>query len=86
MAILSKKLTQFDKEDVQSMNEMLEKFAQFQGEVFKGKNYSPENIAYIPVLALALLKSQRAVQTLTWALVGLTAVLAVLTGFIVAGI
>ena len=106
MSILSKKLTQFDKEDVEILDEMLSKFAAYkrgdvtpdggQGRVVeeyrvptKGSglpDYSPGYVAYFPVLALALLKSQRAIQTLTWVLVGLTAVLAILTGFIIAGI
>jgi hypothetical protein len=101
---LSKKLTQFDKEDVKLLDEMLSKFAAYkrgdvtsdggQGRVVeeyrvptKGSglpDYSASYVAYFPILAVALLKSQRAVQTLTWVLVGLTAVLAVLTGFVTA--
>ena len=103
--ILSKELTQFDKEDVKLLDEMLSKFAACKkGDVTpdggegrlveeyrvptKGSglpDYSASYVAYFPVLALALLKSQRAVQALTWVLVGLTAVLAVLTAFTIAG-
>ena len=106
MPILSKKLTQFDKEDVKLLDEMLSKFAAYkkvdvtpdggQGRVVeeyrvptKGSglpDYSASYVAYFPVLALAVLKSQKAVQTLTWVLVGLTAVLAILTGVLIAGI
>jgi len=88
MPILSKKLTHFDKEDVELLDEMLNRFATLKGETKLGKTswWSPDNVAYFPVLALALLKSQKTVQTLTWALVGLTAVLAILTGVLIAGI
>jgi len=87
MPILSKKLTQFDKDDVKLLDEMLSKFANLKQEMRTGlPDYSPSYVAYFPVLALALLKAQRTVQILTWALVGLTAVLAILTGFIIAGV
>lgn len=87
MSILSKKLTQFDEEDVKLLGEMLSKFDTLKRE--RGgdlPDYSPDYVAYFPVLALALLKSQKTIQTLTWVLVALTAVLAILTGFIIAGI
>lgn len=87
MPILSKRLTQFDKEDVKFLDEMLSKFHILKQEMGTGlPDYSPSYIAYFPVLALALLQSQRAVQTLTWVLVDLTAVLAILTGVLIAGI
>ena len=87
MSILSKKLTQFDKEDAKLLDEMLSKFQSLKQETRSGlPDYSPSYVAYFPVLALALLKSQKAVQTLTWVLVGLTAALAILTAFIIAGI
>jgi len=85
MPILSKKLTQFDKDDVKLLDEMLSKFAAYKkGDVASGDyqghvvetfrvpakgsslpDYSPNYVACFPVLALALLKSQKAVQTLT---------------------
>jgi len=87
MPILSKKLTQFDKEDVKLLDEMLSKFDTLKRE--RGgdlPDYSPDYVAYFPVLALSLLKSQKTIQTLTWVLVALTAILAILTGILIAGI
>jgi len=106
MSILSNKLTQFDKEDVKLLDEMLSKFAayrkgdiapdDYQGRVAKTyrvpakgsglPDYSPGYVAYFPVLALAFLKSQQAIARLTWALIGLTVVLAVLAVFSIVGI
>ncbi len=87
MPILSKELSRFDKEDIELLDEMLSKFHALKQEIGGDLlDYSPSYVAYFPVLALALLKSQKAVQTLTWVLVGLTAVLAILTAFIIAGI
>lgn len=87
MPIFSKKLGKFDKDDVELLDGMLCKFATFKQEMGTGlPDYSTNYIAYFPVLALALLQSQRAVQRLTWVLVGLTAVLAILTGVLIAGI
>jgi len=99
MPILSNKLTQFDKEDVKLLDEMLSKFAahkkgdiapdDYQGRVVetyrvptKGSglpDYSSGYVAYFPVLALALLKSQQAIGKLTRWLLGLTGVLVFLT-------
>jgi hypothetical protein len=62
MSVLSKKLTQFDKEDVNLLDEMLSKFHALKGE--RGgdlPDFSPSYIAYFPVLTLALLKAQRVI-------------------------
>lgn len=78
MTILTKKLTEFDKEDVKLLDEMLRKFHEYK----KGSglpDYSSSYIAYFPVLALALLKSQDRLEKLTLVLVGLTIILAILT-------
>lgn len=99
MPVLSTKLTQFDKKDVELLDEMLSKFAaykkgdtapdDYQGRVVerfrvprKGSglpDYSANYVAYFPVVALALLKSQQAVGRLTRWLIGFTVVLVSLT-------
>ena len=106
MSILSKKLIDFDEEDVKLLDEMLSKFAaykkgdiaphNYQGRVVetyrvpaKGSglpDYSANYVAYFPVLTLALLKAQKGITRLTWTLIGLTIILAILTGFSIAGI
>jgi len=78
MAILSKKLLNFDKKDVDIMNEMLLKFIEYK----KGcgmPDFSTNLIGYFPVLTLALLKSQMAIEKLTLVLLILTVVLAVIS-------
>ena len=106
MSILSKKLTDFDEEDVKLLDEMLSKFAAYkkgdiaphnsQGRVVEMyrvpakrsglPDYSDSYVAYFPVLTLALLKAQKGITRLTWTLIGLTVILAILTGFSIAGI
>ncbi len=74
----------FDEKDVKRLDEMLSKFAAYK----KGSglpDYSPNYVAYFPVAALALLKSQRSITRLTKALVGLTVLLAIIAGFSIAG-
>jgi hypothetical protein len=83
MPILSRKLTQFDKEDVELLDKMLAKFATYK----KGSgvpDHSPNYVAYFPVLAIAFLKSQQRLEKLTWVLIGLTVVLAIVTGLNIA--
>lgn len=84
MSILSKKLTDFDEEDVKLLDEMLSKFAAYKRSGLP--DYSANYVAYFPVLTLALLKAQKGITRLTWTLIGLTVILAILTGFSIAGI
>jgi len=86
MPLLSKDYLDFDKEDVQLMQDMMKKFH----EMHRGTgmpDYSNVYTAYLPVFAIALLAAQNTVDRLTkelvWltrGLVLLTVVLAVLTG------
>jgi hypothetical protein len=79
MAIISKRSSRFNKEDVRLMDDMLKRFYELKGKSGV-PDYSPNYVAYIPVLALALLWSQNRVERLTWVLIGLTVLLAFLTG------
>ena len=76
---LTRKDVEFSREETLLMDEALANFEKSR----RSKDlpdYSPGYSAYIPVLALALLKAQKRLEYLTWALIILTALLAVLTG------
>ena len=76
---LTKKDVEFSEEEVLLMDEALASFEKSR----RSKDlpdYSYQYSAYIPVLALALLKAQKRLEYLTWVLIGLTIVLAILTG------
>ena len=78
MSKLTKALSEFNKHDVKAMDEALRKFANYK--THSGvPDYTPNFVAYIPVLSFALLKSQAAVEKLTRVLIALTFVLAALT-------
>ena len=79
MAILSRRATEFGDEDVKLLDEMLKKFYELKGSSGL-PDYSPNYVAYTPVLALALLGSQKRLERLTWVLAGLTITLAILAG------
>jgi len=70
---------EFSREEAPLLDEALHRFA----EARKGRDlpdYSPHHSAYIPVLALALLKAQKRIKYLIWVLIALTVALAALTG------
>ncbi len=84
MSALNKEMLAFDRDDVKTMQQMLKKFDEFhQGTGLP--DYSTNHGAYLPVFAIALLISQKAIEKfgsrldkLTWALVLLTALMAIL--------
>jgi len=79
MAILGRKVVEFDKADVKLLDEMLKRFYELKGSSGV-PDYSPNYVAYLPVLALALLWSNKRLEKLTYTLIGLTVVLAILAG------
>ena len=76
MGIIDKKPSLFDKEDVQLLDSMLEKFHDLKGTTGL-PDYSPGYVAYLPVLILALLSSQKKLERLTWVLMVTTIVVAI---------
>jgi hypothetical protein len=78
MSKLTKVLSEFNEHDVKAMDEALRKFANYKKHSGV-PDFSPNFVAYTPVLSFALLKSQAAVEKLTRVLIVLTFILAVLT-------
>jgi len=78
MGIIDKKVSLFDKEDVQLLDSVLKKFHDLKGATGL-PDYSPGYVAYLPVLIFALLLSQKRLERLMFALIVLTVVLAVAT-------
>jgi len=78
MSKLIKALSEFNEHDVKAMDEALRKFADYKKHSGV-PDYSPNFVAYTPVLSFALLKSQAAVEKLTRVLIALTFVLAAFT-------
>lgn len=76
MGIIDKKVSLFDKEDIQFLDSMLKKFHDLKGRTGL-PDYSPEYVAYLPVLIFALLSSQKKLERLTWALIVWTIVIAI---------
>ena len=74
---LTKKDVEFSKEEALLMDEALANFERSRGRKDL-PDYSYQYSAYIPILALALLKAQKRLEYLTWVLTGLTFVLAIL--------
>jgi len=72
LPILSKKLTEIDKEDVKILIDGTEEFKRKANEL--GKDYQSQRdfLSYLPVLIMALLKSQDRIEKLTFCIVGLT--------------
>jgi len=85
MSSLNQECLGFDESDVRLMQEMLAKFYEFHRGTAT-PDWSSNYVAYLPVFAIALLKSQqvteklsRRLEWLTWVLVVLTALIAILT-------
>jgi len=81
---LTRRDVEFSREEASLLDEALRKFE----EARKGRDlpdFSPHYSAYTPVLALALLKAQKRIEYLTWVLIMLTVVLAMLTGALLLG-
>ena len=74
MVILRKKQIPFDRNDVKWLDSMMEKFVEWKGKSGM-PDYSPTYVGYTPVLALALLRSEQRLESLTWVLVALTCIL-----------
>ena len=74
---LKRMLAQFDLEDVKELDAALKRFVDYKGSSGL-PDWSPNFVAYTPVLVFALLKTQSVLQVQTWAVVVLTLVLAVL--------
>jgi len=78
---LTRKDLEFSEEEALLLDDALHSFAEAKKRARRGlPDYSPHYSAYTPVLALALLKAQKRLEYLTWALIILTVVLAFLTG------
>jgi hypothetical protein len=78
MGVIDKKVSLFNKEDVQLLDSMLKKFHDLKGTTGL-PDYSPGYVAYLPVLIFALLFSRKRIERLTFALFVLTVVLAAAT-------
>ena len=79
MSTLTQALSEFDDTDVEAMDNALRKFAEYKKQRSSGlPDYSPNFVAYTPVMSFGLLKSQAAVEKLTRRLIILTWVLAIL--------
>lgn len=70
-------LARFDLEDVKELDAALKRFADYKGSSGT-RDWSANFVAYTPVLAFALLKTESVLQRQTWVLIALTFVLAVL--------
>lgn len=63
MSMLTKALNEFDERDVEALDNALRKFASYKKQRPSGlPDFSPEFVAYTPVMSFALLKSQAAVD------------------------
>lgn len=78
MSTLDKRHLEFDRDDVQLMSDTLEKFDKLHPKT-GGPSWGDRYVTYLPVYALAMLKSQQSVERLTKVLIVLTAVLLLLT-------
>ena len=74
---IKKMLAEFSEEDVKALDEALRRFADYK-RTSGLPDYSPNFVAYTPVLAFAFLKAHSALEGLTRVLIFLTAVLALL--------
>lgn len=78
MRVFTDELLDFDKEDVDRLDQALKKFWDTRGQ--RGyPDFSPGAELYAPILAFSALRSQKRIERLTWAILFLTGVLAALT-------